>query len=133
MVLQTRLVVRHLLTREFVILLLDFHLDLLLHVAARPIVDEEMALRRVNLGKLVEIIDNLEPLGVLLRLVELGAVLETLQVCPQHANPVEKMNSKVEIILLPQSQLVVIVVQTFLRQPDHLGCLLQTDLMQVSP
>jgi hypothetical protein len=132
MVLQTRLVVCQLLTWVFVILFLDFHLDLFLHVASRPIVDEELALRRVNLGKLVEIIDNLEPLGVLFRFVEFGAVLQALQVCPQHANPVEKMNSKVKIILLPQSQLVVIVVQTFFGQPDHLGCLLQTDLMQVS-
>ena len=110
MVLQTRLVVLRTFTEIAVILFLNFHLNLLFHVTTRSISHEELTLCRVNLRKLIEIINNLESFRMFFRFVKLRAVLESFEVCPQHSNPVEKMDSKVKIILFAQPQLIVIVI-----------------------
>lgn len=41
------------------------------------------------------------------------------------------MCPKVEVILLTQSELIIVIIQTFLWESNHSGCILKTDFSEV--
>jgi len=62
-------------------------------------------------------------------LVDVGVSLDCLQIGPQDSNAVEEVVLEIKAMLLPQPELIVVVIQTLLGHSQTFGCLLQTHLL----
>jgi len=82
-----------------------------------------------HLGQFCEFVDYFEVFGVFFVFVDVGAAFEVFEESSENPHPFEEMRLKVKAVLLAESELIIVVVQTLLGHAYSFGSLHETDLL----